>query len=154
MQKVSNIELIKTGKQPVLTVRTATNAANLPSAIGESFRKIADYLKDIGELMSDVPFVAYHSLDPEDMDIEIGFPVHRPLPGEGDVKASFLQESLAIFCMFRGSYGDMGALYDEMSNWIEENDYRFSGIYYEFYYNGIEFPESELLTKVLIPVSK
>ena len=85
MPKVSNIELIKIGKQPVLSVRTITNAANLPSVIGESFRKIADYLAEINELMSDVPFVAYHSLDPEDMDIEVGFPVPSPLSGKGDI---------------------------------------------------------------------
>ena len=154
MPKVSNIELIKLGKQPVLSVRTITNAANLPSVIGENFRKIADYLKEIGELMSDVPFVAYHSLDPEDMDIEIGFPVSSPLSGRDDIKASFFQEGLAVFSMFRGSYGDMESLYNEMTEWMEENGYRFSGAFYEFYYNGIEFPESELLTKVLIPVSK
>ena len=154
MPKVSNIELIKIGKQPVLSVRTITNAANLPSVIGENFRKIADYLEETNELMSDVPFVAYHSLDPEDMDIEIGFPVPIPLSGKGDIKASFFQEGLAVFSMFRGSYGDMEPLYSEMTEWIEKNGYRFSGAYYEFYYNGIEFPESELLTKVLIPVSK
>ena len=154
MPKVSNIELIKIGKQPVLSVRTITNAANLPSVIGESFRKIADYLAEINELMSDVPFVAYHSLDPEDMDIEVGFPVPSPLSGKGDIKASFFQEGLAVFSMFRGSYGDIEPLYIEMTEWIEENGYGFSGAYYEFYYNGIEFPESELLTKVLIPVKK
>ena len=94
------------------------------------------------------------NLDPEDMEIEIGFPVPASFPGKGDVKASFLEETLAVFCMFLGSYSDMEPLYNEMTSWIEENGYRFSGAYYEFYYNGIEFPESELLTKVLIPVSK
>ena len=154
MPKISNIELVKIGKQPILSVRTTTNAASLPSAIGESFRKIAEYLKEIDELMSDVPFVAYHNLDPEDMEIEIGFPVPASFPGKGDAKASFLEETLAVFCMFLGSYSDMEPLYNEMTSWIEENGYRFSGAYYEFYYNGIEFPESELLTKVFIPVIK
>ena len=154
MPKVSNIELIKIRKQPVLSVRTTTNAANLPSSIGECLKKIAGYLKETGEFMSDIPFVAYHGIDPENMDIEVGFPVPGILSGKDDIKASFLQEGMAVFCMFRGPYSEMEPLYDEILSWIEENNYKFSGIYYEFYYNGIEFPESELLTKVLIPISK
>ena len=154
MPKISNIELIKAAKQPVLSIRTNTSTANLPSVIGDSFKRISEYLNEINELMSDVPFVAYHSLDPEDLDIEIGFPVSRPLPGKNDVKPSFFHETLAVFSMFRGPYSEMESLYNEMNNWIEESSYHFSGVYYEYYYNGIEFPESELLTKVLIPVSK
>jgi effector-binding domain-containing protein len=154
MPKISNIELIKTAKQPVLSIRTNTSTANLPSVLGESFKKISEYLNEINELMSDVPFVAFRSLDPEDLDIEVGFPVSRHLPGKNDVKASYIEETMAVFCMFRGSYSEMGPLYDEINNWIEKSEFRACGVYYEYYYNGIEFPESELLTKVLIPVSK
>ncbi|MDO9535730.1 MAG: GyrI-like domain-containing protein [Bacillota bacterium] len=40
-----------------------------------------------------------------------------------------------------------------MFQWIAENGYEQTGVYYEFYYNSPEeVPESELLTKIVMPV--
>lgn len=154
MPKISNIEILSLRKQKILSVRNYSDISNLPSLIGESFKKITDYLNEIGEFTSDVPFVAFHDANPENLDVEIGFPVPKHLPGKNEIKSSFIPESLAIVSMFRGSNTDMDSLYEEMIEWIENSTYKLAGVVYEYYYNGIEFPEDELLTKIVMPIKE
>ncbi|WP_243671033.1 hypothetical protein [Methanoculleus chikugoensis] len=39
-----------------------------------------------------------------------------------------------------------------MAGWIEKNGLQPVGTVYEHYYNGPEYPESELLTMIVMPV--
>ena len=152
MPKMSRIQTLKQREQPTLTIRMITRIEELPQIIGESFGKIVAYLNEVGELMSDVPFVAYHNMDMQNLDVEIGFPVAQPLPGKGAVKPGFIPEGKIIFCMYRGPYAEMEPVYIEMSQWFENNECQPSGIAYEYYYNDPEFPESEWLTKIVMPI--
>lgn len=54
--------------------------------------------------------------------------------------------------MHRGPYNDMEPIYAEMAKWIENHGYQSTGTSYEYYYNGPEFPVSELLTKIILPI--
>ncbi|KAF5084835.1 GyrI-like domain-containing protein [Acetobacterium wieringae] len=152
MPKMSNIETIKQREQPTLVIRTITRVEELPQLIGESYGKIVAYLNEIGELMTDVPFVAYHNMDMQQLDVEIGFPVAKPFPGQGDVKPGLIPEGKTIFCMYRGPYAEMEPVYGEMAQWFETNHCQPEGIAYEYYYNDPAFPESEWLTKIVMPI--
>lgn len=157
MPRVSNIELLKQVKQPTITIRTFTKVEDLPMLIGQSYGRIAAYLKELGELMTDVPFVAYHNMDMNNLDVEIGFKVSAKLPDRGEIKAAVLPESTVVFCMYRGPYNEIEAPYNEMAKWITANGYIPSGSSYEYYYNGPESPEcpkEELLTKIIMPIEK
>lgn len=65
-----------------------------------------------------------------------------------------IPEGYSVFCMYRGPYQEMEPVYNEMAKWIEEHGYQATGTAYEYYYNGPECPESELLTKIVMPVQK
>ena len=41
-------------------------------------------MQEMGKQPAGVPYAAYHNLDMQDMDVEVGFPVSKPLP-EGEV---------------------------------------------------------------------
>lgn len=152
MPRISNIEILKKAEQPTLYIRTKTKVENLPSLIGESFGKMAAYLDETGELLSDVPYVAYHNMDMQNLDVEIGMPVAEPLQGKEDIRSGFIPAGKVIFCMYRGAYGEMGEVYGEMAEWIGDNNYVPVGTTYEYYYNGQEYPESELLTMIVMSV--
>ncbi len=152
MPKVSNIEILNQIEQPTLTIRTITKMEELPKLIGESYGKIAAYLKELGQLMTDVPFVAYHNMDMQNLDIEIGFPVSKAFPQKDTIKAGSIPEGRVVFCMYRGAYSEIEPVYMEMAKWIETNGYEAIGTSYEYYYNGPEFPESEFLTKIMMPI--
>ncbi|KLK89411.1 transcriptional regulator [Methanoculleus sediminis] len=152
MPRVSNIEMLRRREQPTLSIRTRAKVEDLPMLIGESYCRMADYLKELGELLSDVPYVAYHNMDMQDLDVEIGFPVSKVLPERGDIRSGSIPGGNVVFCIYRGAYRDMAPTYDEMANWIEKNGLKPAGTVYEYYYNGPEFPESELLTMIVMPL--
>jgi len=55
--------------------------------------------------------------------------------------------------MYKGPYAEMAPAYDAMNKWIAEKGLEAAGIAYEVYYNSpAEVPESELLTKIMLPV--
>lgn len=83
----------------------------------------------------------------------IGFPIAQPLPEQGDIKPCYIPASKRIFCMYRDPYGEMEPIYNEMFQWIADHGYTATGASYEYYYNGPEFPQSESLTMVVMPLS-
>jgi len=150
--KFINNEVIKED-QHILSIRTKTTMTDLPTVIEESYSKIFDYLNELGEEPTDVPFTAYHSLDMDNLDVEMGFPVSKQLPGKDDIQAGIIPAGAQLTCTYKGPYSGMEDPYSEMFAWIKDNGYEATGVFYEYYYNSPgEVPESELLTKIVIPL--
>jgi len=148
-----NIELNVQNSQPILSIRVNTTIDLLPMIIGENYKKIMDYLNELEEAPSDAPFTAYYNLDSQNLDVEMGFPVSKPFPGKGEIKYSEITAGKKVHAMYKGSYSGMKKAYEGVLNWIDEEDLKPTGVYFEYYYNSPkEVPESELLTKIVIPV--
>ncbi|MDO7787360.1 GyrI-like domain-containing protein [Desulforamulus aquiferis] len=146
-------ELNEQQAQPVLSMRTRTAVGNLPQELGKAYHTIINYLNELGEKPFEAPFAAYYNMDMEDLDVEMGFPVAKPLPGKGEIKSSEIPAGRQVSCMYKGPYNQMEPVYNAMMQWINENGYAPTGVAYEFYYNSpMEVPESELLTKVVFPI--
>jgi len=150
---IFKIELNQQQAQPILSIRAKTNVENLPKIIGESYMKIIGYLHELGEQPADAPFTAYYNLDMQDLDVEMGFPVAKLLPEKGEIKAGEIAQGTVVSCMYKGAYSGMEQPYNEMFKWITDNGYEQTGVYYEYYYNSpVEVPESELLTRIVMPL--
>jgi len=153
MPRVSDFEILQKREQPTLFIRTITKVESLPALIGASYGKMAAYLKEIDAYLAEVPYVAYHNMDMQNLDIEIGFPTAIALPCRDEIQAGFLPAGKVVFCMYRGAYGEMEPVYGEMAKWIADNNYQPTGTAYEHYYNGPGFPESEMLTMIVLPLA-
>jgi len=155
MPKLSNIEMLKQPEQPILYIRTKTDMAGLPDVIGGGFTKISSYLKELDEMLTDLPFVAYpgyDSMDENNIEVIVGFHIAKLLPEKEDIKSMMLPERKVIFSMYRGKYEDMAPLYIEIAQWIKDNGYEGTGTSYEYYYNGPNTPEEDLLTRIVMPL--
>ena len=149
------IELKEQKPQPTLSIRTKTSVDKLPKLIGESYMKIVGYLTELGQAPACAPFTAYHNLDMQNLDVEMGFPVSQKLPGKEGITAGEIPEGPVVTCMYKGAYSGMENVYNEMFKWISDKGYVPAGVYYEYYFNSpMEVPESELLTRVDLPVKK
>lgn len=147
------IDYNEKSSQPVLFIRTRTSVDNLPKELGRAYGDIMKYLDEIGEQPCDAPYTAYYSLDMKDLDIEMGFPVSKPLPGNGEIESGEIPAGKQVSSLFKGPYSQMTELYDAMNRWISDNGYTAEGTAYEYYYNSPgEVPESELLTRVVLPL--
>ncbi len=152
MPRISEFQLVARLEQPVLSIQKVTKVENLSRLIGESYTKIAAYLTELGELMTDLPFVAYFNTDVQNLQVEIGFPIAKELPAKGDIAYSVIPGGKVVFCMYQGAYDKLGPVYTEMAQWMEKYGLQADGSSYEYYYNGPEYPEASLLTKVVMPL--
>ncbi len=145
-----NFELTEQKEQPVLSVRTRTAVGNLPQELGKAFGAVLQYLGEIGENAAGPAFAAYYNMDMENLDVEMGFPVAKPIAGRGIVQAGTIPAGKQASGIYKGPYSQMEPVYNAMNAWLGENGQEPTGVVYEFYYNSpMEVPESELLTKVV-----
>lgn len=143
-------QLSEPKEQPVLSIRKRTSVANLPQEIGKAYGAIAAYLEELGEAPADAPFTAYYNLDMDDLDVEMGFPVSKPLAGKDEITANVIPAGKQASYMYKGSYEKMGPAYEALTAWVANQGLKPTGISYEYYYNApCEVPEDELLTKIV-----
>jgi effector-binding domain-containing protein len=146
-------ELLELPWQPTLIVRTRTPVQGLPQVLGKAYGAIMQHMTELGELPHGAPFVAYYNMDMQDLDIEVGFPVGKPLPARGEVKPGEMPAGKYAATTFSGPYPEMGPAYDALNKWMQENGYQPTGVVYEVYLNDpTQVAPQELQTKILFPL--
>ncbi len=146
-------ELTDEKEQPLLSMRKRTAVGNLPLELGKAYGAILQHLEEIAEKTEGPAFAAYYNMDMEDLDVEMGFLVPKPIAGKGEIQASKIPAGKQVSYLYKGPYADMAPTYEAMMAWIGENGHVPTGVSYEFYYNSpMEVPESELLTKIVFPL--
>jgi effector-binding domain-containing protein len=142
-------------EQPVLSIRTRTAVQDLPQKIGPGYQAVMAQLAALNEQPAGYPFVAYYNMDMQDLDIEIGFPVSRVLPGQGEVQPGVIPAGTVATCLYTGPYNEMPPAYDALNAWIKDNGYQATGTVYEFYPNSpMDTPPAELQTQIVFPVAR
>lgn len=140
--------------QPVFSIRARTSLQDLPQVIGRAYGQIMQYLTRQGEQPTGAPFVAYYNMDMQDLDIEIGFPVSRSLPAEGEFQPGCIPAARVATCLYTGPYSEMAPAYEELNTWIKENGCQPAGVVYEIYLNSpAEVTPEELKTQIVFPLA-
>lgn len=143
------LQIVETEAQPVLSVKTTTSLAEMPQVVGIAYGRIADYVAGKSEELVGPAFIAYYNMDMDHLMIEIGFPVTREIEGKDDIELRHIPAGKKATGFFKGAYGDIAPLYEQLNLFIKEKGCEPTGVVYEYYYNSPgEIPESELLTKV------
>ena len=144
-------ELKEGSDQPVLSRRLRTSVDRLPQVMGETYGAIAGYLAEIAEAPAGPPFAAYYNMDMQDLDVEIGFPVAKKLPGRGDIQAGEIPAGKMAACLHIGPYSDVHLAYNALFQWVQEQGHEATGVAYETYLNDPgETPPQELRTQVVL----
>lgn len=146
-------EVKELSTQPALSIRTRTSVQNLPQVFGETYGAIAQYLCELEEQPAGPPFAGYFNMDMQDLDVEIGIPVSKRLPGKEDINASEIPGGKVATCLYTGPYSEIEPAYTALSQWIEDNGYEPTGVSYEMYVDDpAETPPQELRTEIRFPV--
>lgn len=142
-------QIIQTEEQPALSVSILTSAKDLPRVVGGAMEKVVKYISAQGEQAIGPAFIAYHNWDMENLQVEIGFPLIRAMPGEGEMVLRPIPAGRKASGFHKGPYSDIGPVYDALAKFYQKKGYEATGVSYEYYYNSPdEVPPSELLTKV------
>ena len=141
--------------QHTLVIHKRASVEKLPHVLGPAWGAIIQYAGANGLAPSGPPFVGYHNMDMQDLDIEIGFPFSTVLSGQGEVQAGTLPGGKAAECLHVGPYDKIAAAYEALQEWLEEKGHLPTGIAYEFYLNDPQTtrPE-ELRTQVVFPLKE
>jgi len=151
----THCELKELSTQHVLSVRRRTPLQSLPQVIGEAYQAIAQYLSGVGEQPAGPAFAAYFSLDMQDLDVELGFPVVKSIPGNDDIKSSRLPGGKAAFAVHVGPYSEVEPTYNALMQWIKDQGFEWTGVTYEFYINDPDDTlAEELVTEIFLPLKK
>ncbi|MDY0019877.1 MAG: GyrI-like domain-containing protein [Anaerolineae bacterium] len=146
-------EIKETAAQPTLSMRITTAVQDLPQAMGNVYQAVALYLQELGEAPVGAPFSIYYNMDMEALDVEIGYPVAKALPGKGEIKASEMPGGKIATCIYTGPYSDMAPAYDALTQWVQEQSYTPTGVTYEIYLNDpMETAPEGLQTQIVFPL--
>jgi effector-binding domain-containing protein len=146
-------ELQERPAQSTLAIRVSTSVQDLPKLMGQAFGEIEQHLAAVCGQIAGPPFVAYHNMDMQNLEVEIGFPVSRALPGQGDIGAGEIPAGKVATCLHIGPYSEIPAAYQALSEWMESQGYSPTGVAYEIYLSDPnETPPQELMTQIVFPL--
>jgi len=151
MTRISEIVLIQQPEFHALTIRKTINFMNDFSDFAEhSYEKIMKYLESIHVLLGGEPIVCFHNMDFENLDVEVGFPIATLVSEKDDMSVQTIPSQKVVFAIDLGAYEKQD--WEEIFAWIRENGHEMQGKIYLQYLNDPNRPETEFLTKIIIPV--
>ena len=148
-----NCNLTQKEAQPVLSIRSRSAVQGMPELMGRCFGAVAQYLGELGEAPAGMPFAAFYNMDMNDLDVEIGFPVGRALPGRGEIQASEIPGGWQATLLFVGPYDAMVPAYDALNEYVKASGHEPTGVVYEMYLNDPSQTPGELpQTLIMFPL--
>ena len=143
-------EIIDHPAQRVLSIRTHAAMQDLPAVIGQSFGAVAQYLGQLGQPPAGAPVVGYYNMDMQNLDLEIGYPVARKLPGQGNIQPSEMSGGKAAACLYTGPYDKIQLAYQALTEWMQAHGHEGTGVCYEVYLNDpAQVPPEALQTQIM-----
>ncbi len=142
-------------ERPIVSVRTRAAVQDLPQIFGRTYGALMPYMTEMGAQPAGEPFAAYYNMatmDMQNLDIEIGFPVSKPLPDRGDIKGGALPAGKYATTMHIGPYDMLGLAYEALTQYVNANGYEPTDVAYEFYFSGPETPPEEIQTQIVFPL--
>jgi effector-binding domain-containing protein len=139
--------------QPVLSIRSRSAVQDMPELMGRCFGAVAQYLGELGEAPAGMPFAAFYNMDMNDMDVEIGFPVGRALPGRGEIQAGEIPGGWQASLLFVGRYDAMAPAYQALAEFVNNSGHEATGVAYEMYLNDpSELSPEQAETLIMFPL--
>ncbi len=142
-------EIEDRSERPIVSVRTRAAVQDLPQLFGRIYGALMQYISEIGAQPAGEPFAAYYNMDMQNLDVEIGFPVSKPLPDRDDIKGGALPAGKYATMMHVGPYDTLGPAYEVLTQYVNANGYEPTGVAYEFYFSGPETPPDKIQTQIV-----
>jgi effector-binding domain-containing protein len=113
--------------QPTVAARVTAPSNELTDLFSRVPVSVLSQLQWAGAQPSGPLYARYHAFGPDQVDVEIGFPVEAPIEalpsaaevGPGEVGNSSLPACRAGYTVHRGTYDGLPASYDRLHDWIE-----------------------------------
>ncbi len=119
---VTEPKIINRSEQPYMGIRTWVNLQEFPKAIDEGFAALFAWLGKQGVEPAGAPIIRYHVINMVDkLEIALGVPVARPLPGDGRIAADVLPAGRYATLVYTGPYDGLMEANRVLIDWAKEN---------------------------------
>jgi effector-binding domain-containing protein len=98
-------------------------------------------------------YAGYFNMDMADLDVEIGFGLASPLPGQGEIAAAWLPGGEVATTIYEGPYDGIGPAYEALTAWIQKQGRQPSGAAYEYYLNDPSQLNEPPRTRIVFPLA-
>jgi effector-binding domain-containing protein len=151
-----DIRVKEVSAQPVLGIRATTPMSQIGELIGRAFGEMFGYLGEVEVMPAGPPVAIYHTSESmeEDMDVEICVPVAGTVVARGRMNFGEIPAGTVACTLHVGPYSEIGAVYRDLVEWIEQHGHETAGPPREVYIvgPGMTSDESEYRTEVAWPI--
>ena len=134
------IKIVQVESRPALAIRTKCSFAELSGKFDEIYSEIGIYFKKNNLKVIWGPFGIYHSVSPEEIDLEAGFPVEGDPKGNGRIYALNTYSGKAVMTTFTGPYEKLKEAWGVFAKLVDAEGHKLAGPCFEVY---ITDPEEE-----------
>ncbi|HET7660415.1 MAG TPA: GyrI-like domain-containing protein [Oryzihumus sp.] len=140
------IDLVHLPGQPAAVVRAHVGHNGIGDFLGQAFGEVMSSVGEQGLHPAGPPFGRYRPTDDGGWDVEAGFPVSAKPTETGRVQPATLPAGSAAHTTHVGDYGDLGAAYQAVADWIVAQGMAASGDPWECYLDepGVANPRTEV----------
>ncbi|MFZ5440589.1 MAG: GyrI-like domain-containing protein [Myxococcota bacterium] len=138
--------------RPTLCVKTHAPVTAMATVLGQAFSELMGVISAQGAQVVGAPYVAYRNMDMNDLDMEIGFPVSRPVEGRGRAVPGSLPAGAWASTLHVGPYDKVGPAWAALERFITATGHAIGGPGYEFYFDGPETPPAQTRTRISFPL--
>ena len=138
----------------VASIRMKTTPDKLSQTFEEIFPEVLSYLQSLNMKPSGPPFGRYHAYG-EEIDLEAGVPVHKPIEPKERIQASTLPETQVATAWHIGDFDKLEQSYRILEKWMKSEGYTPSKGPWEVYWTDPrqEPDKSKWRTEIIWPIA-
>ena len=127
------ISILDVGPRPIAVVRTTTHLSNWPSQFRHSLDKVYNAIRAGHVRQNGHNVMVYHPREDGRVDIECGVETQQRFEPVGEVMYSETPSGTAVTTAHIGSYQQLRAGHQAVTEWSRENGYQLTGTCWEIY---------------------
>lgn len=145
------IRLEQLSRRDTAQVHFRASEQELPGKFGQVFGEVGSYLGRNG-IPFEGPAFASFVRDGDQFEVNAGFLVPGPIPGDGHVVAGELPACEALVTLHIGPYDSAVEAYDDLHAWAREHGRELAEPMWEYYMSDPATPPAEVRTEVFWPL--
>jgi effector-binding domain-containing protein len=147
-------QVIERAAQPVASIRVKTKASEISAQLAVLLPEVATQLTAMGAKMAGPPFSRYHTMSRDEIDLEAGFPVHKPIEATGRIENSELPGGKLVTCWHIGAYEKLTAAHTGLMTHVTANKLKPRGGPWEIYWTdpGMVPDQAKWKTQLFQPI--
>lgn len=140
--------------QPVASVRVKCKPADIGATLATVYPEIGAHLNAIGSRMTGLPFSRYHAFTADEVDVEAGFPVAKPIAEKGRIKNGELPAGKVVQAWHVGPYEKLSDAHEALRAHLAKKGLKARGGLWEVYWTdpGMVPDSAKWRTQLFAPI--